>query len=76
MCILEFKNVHRSFGSKEVLQGIDLQIRQGDVVGLLGRNGAGKTTLLKMVMGLLAPQQGQIEVFGLLAQTVLEMSLR
>ncbi len=65
MCILEFKNVHRSFGSKEVLQGIDLQIRQGDVVGLLGRNGAGKTTLLKMVMGLLAPQKGEIEVFGL-----------
>ena len=64
MCILEFKNVHRSYGSREVLKGIDLQIRQGDVVGLLGRNGAGKTTLIKMVMGLLGSQQGQVLVFG------------
>ncbi len=65
MCILEFKNVHRSFGSKDVLKGINLKIAPGDVVGLLGRNGAGKTTLLKMIMGLLAPQKGEIEVFGL-----------
>lgn len=65
MCILDLKNVHRSFGSKEVLKGIGLQVKQGDVVGLLGRNGAGKTTLLKLVMGLLAPHKGEIEVFGL-----------
>ena len=65
MCILEFKNVHRSYGSTLVLKGIDLKINSGEVVGLLGCNGAGKTTLIKMVMGLLAAQQGQISVFGL-----------
>jgi ABC-2 type transport system ATP-binding protein len=65
MCILEFLKVHRSYGSVEVLGGIDLQVQKGDVVGLLGRNGAGKTTLIKMAMGLLAPQQGSVRVFGL-----------
>ncbi len=65
MCILEFQNVHRSYGSLEVLGGIDLQVHKGDVMGLLGRNGAGKTTLIKLVMGLLAPQKGQVMVFGM-----------
>jgi ABC-type multidrug transport system ATPase subunit len=65
MCVLEFQKVHRSYGSLEVLGGIDLQVNKGDVVGLLGRNGAGKTTLIKLVMGLLAPDQGRVRVFGL-----------
>ncbi|MCP4292559.1 MAG: ABC transporter ATP-binding protein [bacterium] len=65
MCILEFNNTHRSYGSQEVLGGIDLQVQKGDVLGLLGRNGAGKTTLIKLMMGLLAPDKGQVRVFGL-----------
>lgn len=65
MSVLEFRNVHRAYGALEVLKGIDLQVRQGDVVGLLGRNGAGKTTLIKLVMGMLAPDKGEVRVFGL-----------
>jgi len=64
MCVLEFQKVHRSYGSLEVLGGIDLQVHKGEVLGLLGRNGAGKTTLIKLVMGLLAPVKGQVRVFG------------
>ena len=64
MCILEFQNVHRAYGPTEVLRGIDLQVRQGEVVGLLGRNGAGKTTFIKLVMGMLAADKGQVRVFG------------
>lgn len=64
MSVLEFRNVARSFGDNRVLAGIDFTVDQGEVVGLLGRNGAGKTTLINLVMGMLAPDEGQVRVFG------------
>jgi ABC-2 type transport system ATP-binding protein len=65
MEVLGFKNVSRRFGANEVLAGIDFNVEEGEVVGLLGRNGAGKTTLINLVMGMLAPDQGSVRVFGL-----------
>jgi energy-coupling factor transport system ATP-binding protein len=53
-------NLHASYGGPDVLRGIDLSIRSGEVVALLGRNGAGKTTLLRCLAGLHAPRAGRV----------------
>ena len=52
------------YGETRALECIDLQVRQGEVVCLLGRNGAGKTTTLRAIMGLLARTQGQVTIAG------------
>ncbi len=54
----------KSYGSREVLHGISLEIGRGEVVGLLGQNGAGKTTLMRMITGFLPINEGQILVDG------------
>lgn len=64
MCVLEFNGVHRGYGHGDVLTALNLQVRQGEVIGLLGRNGAGKTTLIRLVMGMLIPNKGTVKVFG------------
>ena len=53
-----------SYGSKPVLKNICLDVRSGNIYGLLGENGVGKTTLLTLLCGLKKPQQGSIEVDG------------
>lgn len=54
----------KNYRSQCAVQGIDLRIPKGCVYGLLGPNGAGKTTILKLLMGLLRPASGEIELFG------------
>ena len=53
-----------AYGSREILRGVDLELRQGEVLGLIGRNGAGKSTLIGCLLGLLRPQDGQARVMG------------
>jgi ABC-2 type transport system ATP-binding protein len=66
MSVLEFHDIHRAFvRGEQVLDGVSFSLQPGEVVSLLGRNGAGKTTLLHIAMGMLAPQQGAVRVFGL-----------
>ena len=64
MNILEVKNLHKSFGSKTVLDGLTFSVSEGSVFGFIGRNGAGKTTTMKMILGLLQPGSGEITVCG------------
>jgi len=60
MDVLKIKGLNKRFGRKHVLNGLDMTIAQGKIVGLLGPNGAGKTTLMKTIAGLLPPDSGDI----------------
>ena len=62
--ILEMRNVRASYGSIEVLHGVNLSVGRGEVVALLGPNGAGKSTMIKVVSGLVRPTSGQLIVGG------------
>jgi branched-chain amino acid transport system ATP-binding protein len=62
--ILELRNIRASYGSIEVLHGVNLSVGRGEVVALLGPNGAGKSTMIKVVSGLLRPTSGQLIVGG------------
>ena len=62
--ILSVDNIHAYYGKSHVLQGVSLQLREGELVTLLGRNGAGKTTTLKAIAGVMPPPQGRIEFAG------------
>ncbi|NLL62871.1 MAG: ABC transporter ATP-binding protein [Ruminococcaceae bacterium] len=61
---LEVKNLHKSFGEKEVLKGISFEVQSGEALGLLGRNGAGKTTTIRIIMQLFAPNEGEVLLDG------------
>ncbi|WP_432971002.1 amino acid ABC transporter ATP-binding protein [Dactylosporangium sp. CA-233914] len=61
---LEIRNVHKSFGPREVLRGVDLTVRQGDVVAILGPSGSGKSTLLRTINHLERPDLGYVAVLG------------
>jgi branched-chain amino acid transport system ATP-binding protein len=62
--IVDAKSVHAWYGSSHVLHGVDLQIRRGETVGLLGRNGMGKSTLIRTLLGHVAQREGQIQILG------------
>ena len=62
--VLRLAGVKKSYGAKVVLDGVDLSVPRGSVVGLLGKNGAGKTTLLKCSLGLARPDAGSISLLG------------
>ena len=57
-------NVSKSFGAFKALNGVTLQVSQGEIYGLLGPNGAGKTTLIRLICGLLAAHAGTVTVLG------------
>jgi branched-chain amino acid transport system ATP-binding protein len=61
---LDAQGLHTHYGQSHVLHGIDLQIRRGEAVGLLGRNGMGKTTLIRTLLGQLKASQGRLSVAG------------
>jgi branched-chain amino acid transport system ATP-binding protein len=58
--MLEVRDIHTYYGDSYVLQGISLQVGQGQVVGILGRNGMGKTTLIRSIIGFTPPRRGQV----------------
>jgi ABC-2 type transport system ATP-binding protein len=58
------ENIRRRYGKVQALNGLSLSVRQGEMYGFLGRNGAGKTTTLRILMGIVRPDEGTIELFG------------
>jgi branched-chain amino acid transport system ATP-binding protein len=60
MAILEVHDIHTYYGDAYVLQGLSLQLAQGQIVGVLGRNGVGKTTLVNSIVGFNPPRRGKI----------------
>ncbi|MDP9862242.1 MULTISPECIES: branched-chain amino acid ABC transporter ATP-binding protein/permease [Streptosporangium] len=67
---LVLKGIHKSFGPVNVLRGVDLTVEDGRCVCLIGPNGAGKSTLLAIVAGQLAPDGGEVRIFGAAASAV------
>ncbi|OGN82278.1 MAG: ABC transporter ATP-binding protein [Chloroflexi bacterium GWC2_73_18] len=61
--MLRVADLHVHYGSIEALKGIDLEVREGEIVALIGGNGAGKTTTLKTISGLLRPTSGRITLW-------------
>src|SRR5690606_10537912 len=62
--VARVRNVTRRFGGTVALDGVDLAVGSGEIVGLLGPNGAGKSTLVNLLVGLRRPTSGTVELFG------------
>lgn len=60
--MIEIRNIHKSFGQLEVLKGIDLSIKKGEIVSIVGPSGAGKTTLLQIIGTLDKPNEGEVMI--------------
>jgi len=63
--VLTVRGLTKRYGDTEVVRGIDLNVRRGECFGLLGPNGAGKTTTLRLLLGLIEPDAGSIELAGI-----------
>jgi branched-chain amino acid transport system ATP-binding protein len=64
MKVLEAEALQTFYGKSHILDGVSLEVREGEIVALLGRNGAGKTTTLRSLMGLTHAREGTVRVFG------------
>ena len=62
--MIRVKDIHKSFGSLEVLKGVDLEIQKGEIVSIIGKSGAGKTTLLQIIGTLDKADSGKVEING------------
>jgi len=63
--VLKVRGLTKRYGGTEVVRGVDLHVRRGECFGLLGPNGAGKTTTLRLLLGLIEPDSGSIELAGI-----------
>ena len=62
--MIRVEDIHKSFGSLEVLKGVDLEIQKGEIVSIIGKSGAGKTTLLQIIGTLDRPDSGSVVIDG------------
>lgn len=63
--MLEINNLHKSFDGKEILHGVTLNVKDGEIFGFIGQNGAGKTTTIRSAVGILDFEQGEIRIDGM-----------
>ena len=73
--MIRVKDIHKSFGSLEVLKGVDLEIQKGEIVSIIGNSGAGKTTLLQIIGTLDKADSGKVEINGVDVSGLSEMEL-
>ncbi len=62
--VIRVENLHKSFGGRPILKGIDLEVRRGETVVIMGGSGCGKSTLLRHLIGSIEPDEGRVEIFG------------
>ena len=62
--LLQLKNIYKNFGNVKVLKDVNINIKKGEVVALIGDNGAGKSTLIKVITGVHKPSSGQVYFKG------------
>ena len=62
--LIDARGIHTYYGRSHILHGVDLVVRRGETLGLMGRNGMGKTTLLRSVLGLVRPRAGEVRICG------------
>lgn len=62
--MIQAVGLHKMFGEKTILNGIDIRIKKGEIFGLLGPSGAGKTTIIKLLTGQISPEKGNIQILG------------
>jgi len=74
--MIEYRNLHKSFGALQVLNGVDLVVAEGETLALLGPSGSGKSVLLKHAIGLLEPDEGDVIVDGISIATASARELR
>ena len=73
--MIRVKDIHKSFGSLEVLKGVDLEIQKGEIVSIIGKSGAGKTTLLQIIGTLDKADSGKVEINGVDVSVLSEKEL-
>jgi len=62
--MVSIQNLHKKFGKNIVLNGVNLEIKEGGIFAVLGPNGSGKTTMIKAILGMVIPNKGTISVLG------------
>ncbi len=72
--LVEATNLHRYFGGVKAVNGVDLNIKSGEIYGLVGSDGAGKTTTIRLLVGALLPTQGEVNICGYDLRTQVELA--
>ncbi len=73
--MIEIQNLHKTFGNNKVLNGINLTIKKGETIVIIGRSGCGKSVLIKHIVGLLEPDEGYVKVEGKIVGDMKEKEL-
>jgi phospholipid/cholesterol/gamma-HCH transport system ATP-binding protein len=73
--VINIKNLHKSFGSLDVLKGVNLDLYEGENLVVLGKSGTGKSVLIKIIAGLIKPDRGDVEVLGKRVDTLSKVEL-